>query len=284
MLLGRGCASLFPVVYCIFDRRGLFRSGNPREGGKRPMVGPGGLAADLLTPGGFPLVFHFSSGQVFLAMIDDLFSSQVLWLLLLSFLYGSIPFAWLIAKTKGIDLLRAGSGNPGATNLSRNLGRWYGVVGLSLDVTKGAAPIFFAQYSGMHSIQSLLIGAVAVLGHCFSPFLKGRGGKGVATTGGVLLALEPGIAVTMFAAWLLVRGLLGSVGMASVAAAVTGVLISISLLLWDDPVAPLLRTTDTIEGSRQILGGVLLALSCLVVVRHRSNIQEYRQMSRKESP
>jgi glycerol-3-phosphate acyltransferase PlsY len=246
------------------------------------MVGPGGLAADLLVPGGFPAAFL--SVTATLSTGNDFFTSRFLWVLLGSFLWGSIPFSWLIARARGIDLLRQGSGNPGATNLSRIAGRKIGTVGLSLDVAKGAAPVLICQQLGVDAVQSLLIGALAVLGHCFSPFLRGRGGKGVATTGGVLLVLEPWIAALMLLAWGVGRKLTGSVGMASVGAAVTGLLISTPLLLGTDQIGRWLRTADVTGASGKILGAVLLVLSCLVIVRHQSNIQEYRQRCREGSP
>ncbi|MGE4619345.1 MAG: glycerol-3-phosphate 1-O-acyltransferase PlsY [Planctomycetota bacterium] len=263
---------------------GLSHAGDPREGGKYSMVGPGELAVDLLVPGGVPPVFFFSAVSVSLPSSLDLFTATANWMLIAAFLSGSIPFTWCIARTRGIDLLTVGSGNPGATNLSRVVGKGYGALGLVLDVIKGALPVLVAQQLGLNDIQSLLVGAMAVLGHCFSPFLLGRGGKGVATTGGALLALEPLIALSMLATWLFVRFIIGSVGMASVGAAVMGVLISASLLFGVEVFHRFLRTATGDEASDRVLGGILLALSCLVIVRHRSNIVEYRQGCREESP
>ena len=115
---------------------------------------------------------------------------------LISFLCGSIPFAWLVGKSRGIDLLQVGSRNPGATNLAREAGKGFGAVGLFFDLLKGAAPVLWFG-SAMNHPQLFVVGAAAVVGHCFSPFLKGRGGKGGATLVGGLLAMEPWIALML---------------------------------------------------------------------------------------
>ena len=247
-----GCAPLPPVVYCLFDRTGLTCSGSLRQDGKRSMLELGGGV----------------------------------WLLLVgSFLVGSIPFCWLVARAIGIDLLRQGSGNPGATNLFRLAGKQFGALGLCLDVSKGAVPVLvcMALEPGEGStLVWILVGLCSVLGHCFSPFLRGRGGKGVATTGGVLLVLEPWIAVTMLVSWGLARIISDSVGIASVVAAATGVLISLTLLVFSDQVAGWSMIANSTTAT--VLGWVLLALSCLVIVRHHSNIREYCQARREESP
>jgi glycerol-3-phosphate acyltransferase PlsY len=120
--------------------------------------------------------------------------------LVASFLLGSIPFGIFVGKKFGIeDLRRAGSGNIGATNVTRLAGFWpAGFLTLLLDVLKGLIlllPIQMAWISieGFEPSREMLwsIGAVAVLGHCFSPWLKFNGGKGVATCFGVLFVLSP---------------------------------------------------------------------------------------------
>jgi glycerol-3-phosphate acyltransferase PlsY len=128
----------------------------------------------------------------------------------------------------------------------------------------------------------LLIGAASVVGHCFSPFLRGRGGKGVATTGGVLLALEPVIALVMLSSWFVTFKAIKSVGMASVMASLTGVLLALCLLLGWQPLVSVLRTADEGLKSPSMLGAALLTLSMLVLIRHRSNIKEYCDSRREE--
>jgi glycerol-3-phosphate acyltransferase PlsY len=128
----------------------------------------------------------------------------------------------------------------------------------------------------------LLIGAASGVGHCFSPFLRGRGGKGVATTGGVLLALEPVIALVMLSSWFVTFKAIKSVGMASVMASLTGVLLALCLLLGWQPLVSVLRTADEGLKSPSMLGAALLTLSMLVLIRHRSNIKEYCDSRREE--
>jgi glycerol-3-phosphate acyltransferase PlsY len=245
------------------------------------MTGPGPLISICFQAGEIPpsIPLHLL-GIVTVQSTSSAAEGQLLWPLLASFVCGSIPFAWLIGKSRGIDLLKVGSGNPGATNLSREVGKPYGLLGLSLDVLKGAIPILW--FSSFPPGTLLLIGAASVVGHCFSPFLRGRGGKGVATTGGVLLALEPVIALVMLSSWFVTFKVIKSVGMASVMASLTGALLALCLLLGWEPLVSVLRTAD--EGLKfpSMLGAVLLTLSMLVLIRHRSNIKEYCDSRREE--
>ena len=119
------------------------------------------------------------------------------------FIAGAIPFGFLIARRRGLNIKEHGSGNIGATNVARVLGARVGLIVLLLDAAKGALPTFVAiHYCGWQSVIALT-GAAAILGHCFSPFLRGKGGKGVATSFGVFLVIAPplaGIAVLAFVA------------------------------------------------------------------------------------
>ncbi|MFN0250861.1 MAG: glycerol-3-phosphate 1-O-acyltransferase PlsY [Kofleriaceae bacterium] len=112
-------------------------------------------------------------------------------LLLFGFWAGAVPFGVLIAKWLGVDIREHGSGNIGATNVTRVLGPIPGAIVLVLDALKGAIPTLLAiRYSGEHWAV-MATGFAAILGHCFSPFLEFRGGKGVATAMGVFLVLAP---------------------------------------------------------------------------------------------
>lgn len=115
---------------------------------------------------------------------------------------GSVPFAWLLHRiATGRDLRAEGSGNPGATNLERSDGRAWGAAALALDVGKGAAAVLLAErLAGDVACVPAALGAV--LGHVFSPWLMGRGGKGVATAAGAYAVLAPAataVAVAVFA-------------------------------------------------------------------------------------
>ena len=115
---------------------------------------------------------------------------------LAAFLVGSLNPATMIARLLGKDLASSGSGNPGATNAGRVLGRKWGVVVGVLDVLKGLVPTLVAGHLfGAHAAYA--VGIAAVLGHIWSPFLKGRGGKGVATTLGAILGVHPWFALVV---------------------------------------------------------------------------------------
>ncbi len=114
---------------------------------------------------------------------------------LVAYISGAIPFGLIIARCKGIDLRRVGSGNIGATNTARSIGKTWGIITLILDAIKGFAPVLAAKLTLGSSPESDRIVAIsmlaAVLGHMFTIFLKFKGGKGVATTLGVALAIAP---------------------------------------------------------------------------------------------
>ncbi|HSD91191.1 MAG TPA: glycerol-3-phosphate 1-O-acyltransferase PlsY [Kofleriaceae bacterium] len=126
--------------------------------------------------------------------------------LVVGYLAGSIPFGVIVARKKGIDIRTKGSGNIGATNVGRVLGLGAGLLVLVLDALKGAAAVALAtKYSGMDPIIAMA-GFAAILGHCFSPFLGGKGGKGVATALGVFAVLSPPLAFVAVAVFLVVAG------------------------------------------------------------------------------
>ncbi len=129
------------------------------------------------------------------------------------FLLGSVPFGYLIARLNGVDIRKVGSGNIGATNAIRALGtRWGIVIGL-LDALKGAVPallaVLFIPYPG-------IVGAAAILGHIFSPWLGFKGGKGVATTLGTFALLSPVATLGVSILWAVLFWSTGYVSVASV--------------------------------------------------------------------
>ena len=175
-----------------------------------------------------------------------------------AFLIGSVNPATIIAKVLGKDLAGSGSGNPGATNAGRVLGRKWGVLVGVLDVLKGFVPTFVAaQLFGAHVAYA--VGVAAVLGHVWSPFLRGRGGKGVATTLGAILGAAPWVAlvvVIVFAVavaltrWVAAGSIFGSLSMAVVA-----------VLVW------------TGHAPGDVWTGVwLAAVAALVLWRHKNNV------------
>ena len=115
---------------------------------------------------------------------------MVIALIGLAALAGSIPFGLLIARARGVDIRRTGSGNIGATNVTRALGARIGALVLLLDAAKGAVPVALAMRAGCPATFIATVGGAAILGHCFSPWLRFAGGKGVATALGVFVVLS----------------------------------------------------------------------------------------------
>ncbi len=173
----------------------------------------------------------------------------------LAYVAGSIPFGLVVARAKGVNLRAVGSGNIGATNVARALGKKWAVVVLLADAAKGFVPVWLGQRLGLEPKFVACAGFAAIVGHMFTLFLRGRGGKGVATSLGVALALSWPAALCGFGlyilAYLLLR--LSSVG---------------SLLgIWSFPVFATLLG----EPPRPyIVLATIVAL--LVTLRHRENI------------
>lgn len=164
------------------------------------------------------------------------------------YLAGALTPATWFARRRGIDLRGVGSGNPGASNAGRALGRRTGVVVAVLDVLKGFAPAF--GFGLVDHRAGLVAGIAAVLGHVFSPFLRGRGGKGVATALGAILGVHPLWALVVLVVWVLVLAASRWIALASVCAALAV------------PVVALVLGQDR-------LWAALLAL--VVVARHQAN-------------
>lgn len=183
-------------------------------------------------------------------------------LLLVAYLLGSIPFGLLVARLfGGRDVREHGSGNIGATNVSRVAGPLAGILTLVLDAAKGVAAVGLARYFTGHSaLWMMLAGLAALIGHCFPLWLGLRGGKGVATALGVFVMLCPLAALAAFVLFLLVFAFWRYVSLASITAAAAMPLLI--YFLWAPPHAPPLV----------IAFGTLLA-AALVVYKHKTNLQ-----------
>jgi glycerol-3-phosphate acyltransferase PlsY len=142
--------------------------------------------------------------------------------LLVAYLLGAIPMSWIVARIgAGVDLRTVGSGNLGATNLYRTLGWKYAIPAGLFDVAKGAAPtLLLPARVGSDAWLPLAIGAAAIAGHVFSVFVRFRGGKGVATAAGVVVALAPLPVLVSFIVWVGVVKLTGYVSLGSMLGAV----------------------------------------------------------------
>lgn len=133
------------------------------------------------------------------------------------YLVGAVSPATLIARARGVDLRAVGSGNPGASNAGRALGRRTGVLVALLDVAKGAVPA--AAFGAVAHEAGLVAGLFAVFGHVTSPYLRGKGGKGVATAAGAILGSHPLWLLVVLATWLVVLGVSRWIALASMTSA-----------------------------------------------------------------
>jgi glycerol-3-phosphate acyltransferase PlsY len=175
-------------------------------------------------------------------------------LLIVSFIIGSIPFGIIIAKSKGINLKKVGSGNIGATNVLRSLGKWPAVLTLLGDILKGTAAVAIGRYFGVGLVYEGLVGFSAILGHNFSIFLGFRGGKGVATSLGVLSIYSPQTALFTLIIWLVTVMI---TKYSSMGALVSFGFLPINILLFDN--------------KGKLFVAVLI--TTLIYIRHMDNIQ-----------
>lgn len=189
-----------------------------------------------------------------------------------AYLIGAVPFGYLVGRAHGIDIRTLGSGNIGATNVGRVLGRGWGLLCLLLDLLKGLTPTFAARAAllepPLDSRQMLLwlaVGLATVAGHVFPVYLGFRGGKGVATTVGMALGIWPYFAIPMLlalAAYAVVRLTTGIVSLGSLTLAVVFAVAVIGYSRYKG-----LQTADTWP-----LDAAAVLLCLLIVLRHRSNI------------
>jgi len=142
--------------------------------------------------------------------------ATLLLLVVLGYGVGSIPFSFLVAKTQGVDLRTVGSGNTGASNVWRACGFKTFVVALALDIFKGFVPTVIAyRVVEVEPLAAILVGLAAMLGHVYPLFMRFRGGKAVATSGGVMLAIEPVLLIASVLLWTAIYKLSGYPSVAS---------------------------------------------------------------------
>ena len=188
-----------------------------------------------------------------------------------AYLLGSIPFGFLAAKAKGIDIRSVGSGNIGATNAMRVLGKPIGIAVLLLDALKGFVAVTFLSFfiflffygdkgDGANEQAGwnlpIIAGIFAVLGHNYTCWLKFKGGKGIATTAGVYLALAPGPLLIALVVFVLAVVLTRYVSIGSISAAV-----ALPTAVW------------LLAPHNWLLGLVTTALGALAIYKHKGNIQ-----------
>ena len=193
---------------------------------------------------------------------------KAIWLVA-AYLIGGIPFGFLIGKCRGVDVRTVGSKNIGATNVFRTVGKGWGFLALALDMMKGLLPTLACRFWGPEPLVSgsvsfqmpLLVGLACVFGHMLTPYMKFKGGKGVATGFGMLIALLPamvGVAFLVFAALFAATNFisLGSCGAATF----------LAVAVW----FPILGSPGW-AGDKPL--SILVALlGAFVVFKHRANI------------
>jgi len=175
-------------------------------------------------------------------------------LIVCAFVMGSIPVGVLVAKTKGVDLKRVGSGNIGATNVLRSLGKGPAALTLLGDILKGVFAVALARYFEMGTFYEGLVGLSAILGHNFSVFLGFRGGKGVATSLGVFILYSPQTALITFIIWLVV---VLTTKYSSLGALISFGLLPLNIVLFD--------SKDKFP--------IALLVTLFILIRHSDNIQ-----------
>jgi glycerol-3-phosphate acyltransferase PlsY len=194
-----------------------------------------------------------------------------------SYLIGAIPFGYLVARARGVDILKMGSGNIGATNVSRVLGRGFGIPVFLLDFAKGAVPVWVAGRIAVNfpadsilawgRLGEVSAGLAAFLGHLYPVYLKFRGGKGVATGAGVVAELVPHAALAGLTAWVATMAAIRYVSVSSIVAAIVLV------------IAHLLGTSAPFAGGQWLVSVFCLVAAILVIARHRANIARLREGS-----
>lgn len=206
-------------------------------------------------------------------------------IVILAYLLGSIPFGLIVSKSQGIDIREHGSKNIGATNVWRVLGKKYGIITFAADVGKGIAAVLVAKWIAAHWVihiprphghsdpywfpqdyAGIAAAMGCIVGHSFSIWLGFKGGKGVATSLGVLVGMMPFVALLDFAVWALVFKLSRYVSLASIAAAAALPVLTIGMMF----VGPT-QGWAAVHGWGYFFFAVASGL--LVIRRHRDNIK-----------
>lgn len=186
------------------------------------------------------------------------------WPVLAAYVAGATPFGFLAGKMRGVDLRQHGSGNIGATNALRILGKPVGISVLVLDVLKGLLPVLLATETSELSAIHVATALAAILGHNYTFWLGFKGGKGIATTAGAILPIMPWALLVAIATWVIALLATRYVSVASIAAAVV------------IPATLVAQSFLTSAWNPVVMGFALFA-SALAVWKHRSNIARLRR-------
>ena len=177
-----------------------------------------------------------------------------------AYLIGAIPFGFLIGKMRGVDVRTVGSKNIGATNVFRTVGKKWGLLAFFCDVMKGFVPTLLARHFTSVSHLALCVAIACVVGHMLTPYMKFKGGKGVATAFGALIALMPATVGMAFALFAIVFACSHYISLGSCTAAT-----ALAVMVW----IPFLDHA----GYRDLPLCILVTLiAAFIVWKHRSNI------------
>ena len=179
--------------------------------------------------------------------------------IVLGYLAGSVPFAFLLARRRGVDVRFAGSGNVGAANVLRTTGAWRGVIVMALDVAKGIGAVALAHALAGSAAMVALTGAAAVVGHIYPVWLRFHGGKGVAVAAGVFTMLSPGATAAAAALFLAVAWITRYISLASISAT-----LALPPAAW-------------VFGSPDAVVFVAAGTAVLILFRHRANWRRLRR-------
>lgn len=182
---------------------------------------------------------------------------NIVLLTIIAYLIGALPFGLLVAHARGVDLRSQGSGNIGATNVFRCVGKGWGIFTFLLDALKGFIPAFvFPMTRDLDPGYGVLFGVAAILGHTFPVYLRFKGGKGVATSAGVLLGVAPLAVAVAFVCWLACMVISRYVSLSSILASMV-----VAVMVW-------------VQGDTGwVVNTALTLMSLLVIWLHRANIR-----------
>ena len=183
---------------------------------------------------------------------------KVYLLVLLAYLLGSVPTGYILGYLAGVDVRKAGSGNVGATNVARVVGKRHGIVTLIVDIAKGLVPVIVAIGLGLTALATACVAVAAFLGHLYPVFLRFQGGKGVATALGIFLGLAPWATLVLMAIFLVVLSATRVVSLGSMVASACA-----PIIFWFFFHSP-------------ILTGTSLFIALMIVLRHRGNIKRLK--------
>jgi glycerol-3-phosphate acyltransferase PlsY len=180
---------------------------------------------------------------------------EVYLLVFVAYLLGSVPTGYILGSLAGVDVRKVGSGNVGATNVARVVGKRHGIFTLVADISKGFVPVIVAVNLGLTPVATACVGIAAFLGHLYPVFLRFEGGKGVATALGVFLGVAPWATVVLIGVFAVALLTTRFVSLSSMVAAA-----SAPIVLWLSAYPP-------------ILIGMSFFIAVMIVLSHRGNIQ-----------